>query len=666
MLWQKINQSLQIGGGTGWNVEKMSEFLPVTEFFRAVYLVDFSPSLCEIARARFARLGWKNVKVLCQDARYFRLEEHEGPYDEKSKDSYGGDNAGGADIITMSYALSMIPEFYPVIDSLASLLSINGLIAVVDFYVQNQIDYRTRNYTGGIINRHCTWLSRTFWRIWFELDRVNLEGARRDYLEYRFGTKLSVNARNHMFGVRIPYYIWIGCSKDSPSMEKQLAELNAAATESPSLAALDLQAKSGLKRSESFERKSKAYESAIVNLAGKLPLPCFWYQNHHWRIYYDDQLQKHKQFNDEYIYAFTWEDSRVDARILKIQPDDVILALTSAGDNILSFALEKPKRIHAVDLNPAQNHLLELKVAAFQSLGYADVWKMFGEGKHENFRALLIDKLSPHMSSHAFQFWLSHGPRIFGNDGLFYSGGSRHAIKLAKWLLFLTGTKGEAKKLLEAQTLNEQKEIWTRSIRPVLLSKLLHNIIVGSEKWLWKALGVPKQQRAIIETDFKSQGDAEARSEGHAIWEYAVNTLDPVANTTLLSEDNYYYYLCLQGHYSRRCHAEYLKPSSHVKLSQPNAFDGMRIHTDEINEVIARMSPGTLTIAVVMDSMDWFNPDGEEAETQIRALNKALAPRGRVMLRSAGLKPWYITKFEELGFQPKCHGSRLPGTCIDR
>lgn len=74
------------------------------------------------------------------------------------------------------------------------------------------------------------------------------------------------------------------------------------------------------------------------------------YQQHHWRIYYDDQLQKHSQFGDEYIYAFTWEDSRTDARLLKITSEDVILAITSAGDNVLAYALENPKRIHAVDL----------------------------------------------------------------------------------------------------------------------------------------------------------------------------------------------------------------------------------------------------------------------------------------------------------------------------
>lgn len=146
--------------------------------------------------------------------------------------------------------------------------------------------------------------------------------------------------------------MWVGCAKDSGASQLKLAELNAAATESPYLSALDLQTKAveAAQQSSAVEIRSKAYESAVINLAASLPLPASWYQTHHWRIYYDDQLQKHKQFNDEYIYAFTWEDSRADARILKIQEDDVILAITSAGDNILSYALENPRRIHAVDL----------------------------------------------------------------------------------------------------------------------------------------------------------------------------------------------------------------------------------------------------------------------------------------------------------------------------
>ena len=102
-------------------------------------MVDLSPSLCDVARKRFKRLGWQNVSVVCQDARTFRL-------------SGDGQNAGGADLITMSYSLSMIPgellislsfitfasqtvvDYYSVVDSLASLLKDSGIIGACDFY----------------------------------------------------------------------------------------------------------------------------------------------------------------------------------------------------------------------------------------------------------------------------------------------------------------------------------------------------------------------------------------------------------------------------------------------------------------------------------------------------------------------------------------------------
>ena len=147
---------------------EIREFLPVKDFFQAVYVVDLSPSLCRVAEARFERLGWKNVKVICQDARSFRLADYVANGGEKSALPKGGADAG-ADLITLSFALSMIPEYYPVIDSLTTLLSPEGIIGACDFYVQNQVEYRSRNYTGGVIDRHCNFWSRTFWRTFFEV-----------------------------------------------------------------------------------------------------------------------------------------------------------------------------------------------------------------------------------------------------------------------------------------------------------------------------------------------------------------------------------------------------------------------------------------------------------------------------------------------------------------
>ena len=152
---------VDVGGGTGWNIETMACYIDVPNFFSEVYLIDFSPSLCEIARKRFVRLGWHNVRVVCEDAKLFDL----------GKDK--------ADLITMSYSLSMLPNFHVCIDHLASLLDPKGIISVVDFYVQSSIETSGRNYIGGSLQRHVNWIGRTFWRAWFDLDRVGLEGARR-------------------------------------------------------------------------------------------------------------------------------------------------------------------------------------------------------------------------------------------------------------------------------------------------------------------------------------------------------------------------------------------------------------------------------------------------------------------------------------------------------
>lgn len=572
----------------------------------------------------------------------------------------------------------MQPDYYSVVDSVTSLLSSGGVFGVVDFYVQNQIDFSFRNYTAGFLDRHVNAWSRLFWRAWFDFDRVGLEPSRRDYLEYKFGTILNLNGRNRTLGY-IPYYVWVGCQKKpfaTSSLPHEIIErIDAMATESPYLTAVN----QGDALSRAIERsapeiRSKAFITAVQNLSANLPLPSFFYQNHHWRIYYDDQLQKHTQFNDEYIYAFTWEDARVDERILKIGPDDKILAITSAGDNILSYLAQSPARVHAVDLNPTQNHLLELKAASYTALPYEDFWKIFGDGKHPEFRHLLVTKLSPHLSGRAFQYWLKN-THIFESKsglGLYDTGGSRHAIRAMRWVSRLFGLRSAVKQLLNTKTLNEQREIWRNKIRPALMSQLVCNLVVAQESFLWSALGVPKNQLAMIENDHansdivKGPKPKAKNTRSHAIWHYMVNTLDPVAEETLLSEDNPYYYVCLNGAFSKKCHPHYLDPEVHAKLSRPNALDGLRIHTDEVEEVIARIMPGTLTIAVVMDSMDWFDNGSQAAATQVTKLNRALAMGGRVMLRSSALSPWYIKVFESHGFSAKRSGARLDGACIDR
>lgn len=63
----------------------MNDFVPISHFFSAVYMVDFRPSLCTVPRHQLARLGWGNVCVVCADNRTFVLDRSEDVPERRSK-----------------------------------------------------------------------------------------------------------------------------------------------------------------------------------------------------------------------------------------------------------------------------------------------------------------------------------------------------------------------------------------------------------------------------------------------------------------------------------------------------------------------------------------------------------------------------------------------------
>ncbi|KAM9910211.1 hypothetical protein OXX69_004701 [Metschnikowia pulcherrima] len=635
------NQKLvwvDIGGGTGQNIEMMNEILDLEKHFQAIYLVDLSHSLCEMARERFIGASWGHlVTVIEADASEFTIAH------------------ANADLVTFSYSLSMIPSFHAVVDHAASILDkTSGIIACVDFGIQSSDTAVGRISTlGGLCQRNVPWLIRHFWRVWFEADRVFLGPARRNYLEYKFGTVKAWNAYNNTLG-RIPFYVWIGCDKfRSRSL---LHRINCLATESPYLAPSEDTMANEFGHVTTTP-VSKGHEAAVANFRKKLPFPSVYYQKSPWRVYFDELNPAFAQFRNQYIYAFTWEDPREDHQILKFTSDDTVLAITSAGDNVLAYAAlpEPPRKIHAVDLNPCQNHLLELKLAAMKGASHEQIWQMFGEGRIENFKHLLLMKLCSHMSSNAFQYWMDKAG-AFEGKGLYDTGSTRWALRLAKAIFFVFGIGAEIDELCRCTNMKDQIRLWQEKIRPVLFNPIVAKILVGNPVFLWKALGVPANQ---------------AKMMGDSVLAYVVNTLDPVIQRSLISQDNYFYYLTLQGHYTRENCPSYLTEKAHKALTTKRedgtmAIDDIRIHTDTLNDVFARLANKSITIAIIMDHMDWFDPQKPDAEVEILAVKQCLAPGGRVMLRSAAQYPWYIKTFEKCGFRCKPAGIRHPVKSIDR
>jgi S-adenosylmethionine-diacylglycerol 3-amino-3-carboxypropyl transferase len=79
------------------------------------------------------------------------------------------------------------------------------------------------------------------------------------------------------------------------------------------------------------------------------------------------------------VYNQCWEDPAVDRQALALTPEDRVLVITSAGCNALDYAL-LGARVVAVDANPRQNHLLELKRAGIRTLDFEPFFSLFGEG----------------------------------------------------------------------------------------------------------------------------------------------------------------------------------------------------------------------------------------------------------------------------------------------
>lgn len=123
---------------------------------------------------------------------------------------------------------------------------------------------------------------------------------------------------------------------------------------------------------------------------------------------------------------------------------------------------------------------------------------------------------------------------------------------------------------------------------------------------------------------------------GPSVIKYVVDTLDPIIKRSLISNDNYFYYLCMMGRYTKNNCPDYLTTKGFNRLSSDtpaavaaggsSPIDNLRIHTDTLNEVFGRLKEKSITIAIIMDHMDWFDPNGRDAINEITALKRCLAP----------------------------------------
>lgn len=157
-------------------------------------------------------------------------------------------------------------------------------------------------------------------------------------------------------------------------------------------------------------------------------------------------------------YSQCWEDPQVLAEALSISPDDHVLSITSGGDNTLALILEGPQEVVSIDLNPAQNHLLELKMGAAKSLDYQEYLEFLGI-KESTRRTALFEKVSRNMPATTKAWWLRHLDLV--RRGAVHCGRfERFTAWFARSLLPLVHSTKTISRLLSCRTVDEQKILY--------------------------------------------------------------------------------------------------------------------------------------------------------------------------------------------------------------
>jgi S-adenosylmethionine-diacylglycerol 3-amino-3-carboxypropyl transferase len=332
------------------------------------------------------------------------------------------------------------------------------------------------------------------------------------------------------------------------------------------------------------------------------------------------------------VYNTCWEDPRLDRQALELTAEDRVLVITSAGCNALDYSLVGPAHVYAVDMNPRQNALLELKMAGIRHLEFDDFFALFGCGHHWRAAEIYRQELRSDLSSWARNYWdkfirfFDNPKRSFyyrGTSGAFARGIRFYIDRVAK-------IRPQVDELLECATVEQQQEVFEQ-IRDRFWSRTM-KFALKRDATL-SMLGVPKAQRQQIDKQYPG-----------GIFSFIQDSMEAVF-ARLPIHENYFWRVYITGSYTRHCCPEYLKPDNFEHLKRNN-LENLSVHTDSVQAFLEK-SDTPISRFVLLDHMDWLSEHlFPLLELEWQAILDRAAPNSRVLWRSGGLRTDFIDRVQ--------------------
>ena len=331
------------------------------------------------------------------------------------------------------------------------------------------------------------------------------------------------------------------------------------------------------------------------------------------------------------VYNTCWEDPRLDREAMKLSKEDNVLVITSAGCNALDYLLDEPNSVHAVDMNPRQNALLELKVSGIRNLEFEDFYRLFGNGYLPNAGEIYRQKLRPSLSPWSSHYW-DRWIRFFDNPRrTFYfrgtSGGFAQLINF--YMDKIAKVRPVVEKLFEAGSVEDQYRIYMGELYDRLWTKPIC-FAMGRDTTL-SLLGVPRAQRRQIERGYVG-----------GVVQYIKDCLEAVLAKLPLT-DNYFWRVYTSGSYTPECCPGYLKPDSFERLKN-GLLNRLEVHTNSVQGYLDA-TDAAISRYVLLDHMDWLSTHSFPLlEAEWQAILRRATPGARILWRSGGLQTDFVDR----------------------
>lgn len=165
---------------------------------------------------------------------------------------------------------------------------------------------------------------------------------------------------------------------------------------------------------------------------------------------------------DRLFFAQVREDPALEIEALELGPSDTAVVVSSGGCTALSLLAAGAGQVVAVDLNTAQNDLVELKAAAVVELGVAEAVAFLGGAQARSaWRLAVYARLRHRLSPPAAAYWDAHKRAV--GKGVLNAGVSERFIGVIVAAIRLAiHPPSRIRRLLACRTTDEQRLLYER------------------------------------------------------------------------------------------------------------------------------------------------------------------------------------------------------------